>query len=240
MVFLRGFPIVEQNSAVYIIERTARHRQLATMKAFDGFLEKPARDSGSELLASGKLSNEMDVALRKHFDEKSKMSVAMNYFAIACPLMPSFLLGAFMLLDKLDNAYDKSPLNKAREFVRNQRGASQNFYIAAMREKMEMEKKKGGLACSRPLEGLGPTSDSIEKKPKKKEIELLFDGKQSERLNGPVLLSKAQTDVQKIVKKKMALESHLEKVSKEQDFGAACTVSARIQELDKALKQLGC
>ncbi len=210
------------------------------MKAFDGFLEKPARESGLDLLNSRCLSREMDTALRKHFDEKSKMTVAMNYFAMACPLMPTFMLGAFMLLDKLDNAYDKSPLNKAREFVRNQRGASQNFYIAAMHEKMEMEKKKAGLACSRPLEGLGPANDSIQKKKTKKEIEVLFDGKQSERLNGPVLLSKAQTDVQKIVKKKMALESHLEKVSKEQDFGAASTVSARIQQLDKALKQLGC
>lgn len=207
-------------------------------KAFDGFLEKPVNDKGFDFLSSRAMSREIDTVLRKHFDEKQKMSVATNYFALACPIMPTFLLGAFMLLDKLDNMYDKQTI-KAHEFVREQRANSQALYIAAMREKMEIEAKKNGLACSRPLEGLGPIKDSKKTK-KKKESELNFNGKPSERLGGPVLLSKAQTDVHKIVKKKMALEAHLDKVSQEQDFGAVCRVSARIELLEKALKKLGC
>lgn len=211
------------------------------MKALDGFLEKPARDNGFDFLTSRALSRETDTILRKHFDEKSRMSVATNYFAMACPIMPGFLLGVFMFLDKLGGSGEQETV-KAHEFVRNQTQMSQALYVAAMREKMEAESKKTGLACSRPIEGLGPmgTSDKAIKKPKKKESELLFDGKPTERLNGPVLLSKAQTDVHKIVKKKMALESHLEEASKEQDFGAVCRVSARIEALSKALKKLGC
>jgi len=208
-------------------------------KALDGFLEKPVKDSGFDFLTSRALSREIDTALRSHFEQKQRMSVATNYFALACPIMPTFLLGAFMLLDKLDNMYDPQTI-KAHEFVREQQANSQAMYIAAMRQKMEAEKSKGGLACSRPLEGLPPVGADKMKAPKKKSAEILPQGKSSERLSGPVLLSKAQTDAHKIVKKKMALEAHLDKMNKEQDFAGVCKVSSQIELLDKALKKLGC
>jgi hypothetical protein len=211
---------------------------MSKAKALDGFLEKPTRDSGFDLLASRQLSREIDGVLRKHFEDKQRMSVATNYFAIACPIMPTFLLGAFMLLDKLDGMYDKGTI-KAHDFVRQQQQNSQALYIAAMREKMEIENKKQGLACSRPIDGLPQTGTDKGKKPKKKSAEILMGGKPSERLNGPVLLSKEQREVKKIVKTKMAMEAHLEKLNQEQDFAGVCKVSAQI-ELDKALKKLGC
>lgn len=207
------------------------------MKALDAFLEKPVRDSGFDYRTGRQLSREGEDLLRKHFDEKSKMSVASNYFALASPIMPVFLLGAFMLLDKLDNPLDRPDL-RAHEFTRQREGLSQHLYVIAMREKMEAERKKNGLECSRPMEGFGPIGDK--RAPKKKQAELMLDGKPSERLNGPILLSKAQTDVHKIVKKKMALETHLEVVSKEQDFQAASKVSAQLEILNKQLKKLGC
>jgi hypothetical protein len=208
-------------------------------KALDGFLEKPAKDSGFDFLASRALSREVDGVLRNHFEQKQRMSVSMNYFAIACPIMPTFLLGAFMLLDKLDNMYDKTGI-KQNELAREQTAQSQALYIAAMREKAEKEGKKAGLECSRPIEGLPPVGKDKLKAPKKKSSEILQTGKPTERMGGPVLLSKSQTDLSKIVKKKMALEAHLDEMNKEQDFAGVCNVSAQIQLLDKALKQLGC
>lgn len=217
------------------------------MKALDGFLERPIRESGFEnakrdggldFITGRKLSREIDNALRNYFDQKQKMSVATNYFAIACPIMPSFLLGAFMLLDKLDNMYDKHT-GLADEYMRAKTGLSNHLYIQAMRERVEMEKKKQGLSCSRPVDGF--IAPAEKKKDKKKEAELMLNGRPSERVNGPQLLSKTQTDVvHKIVHKKMALEGHLEEMNKEQDFQGACRVSAQLKILDKKLKQLGC
>jgi hypothetical protein len=37
----------------------------------------------------------------------------------------------------------------------------------------------------------------------------------------------------------MALEAHLEKISHQQDYASICSVSAKIQLLDKVLKNLG-
>lgn len=212
---------------------------MSKARALDGFLEKPIRDNGFDFLASRQLSREIDTVLRKHFEEKQQMSVATNYFALACPIMPTFLLGAFMLLDKLDGMYDKQTI-KTHDFVRQQQANSQALYIAAMREKMELENKKNGLASSRPIDGLPQAGTDKAKKPKKKSVEILLGGKPSERLNGPVLLSKEQREAKKIVKTKMALEAHLEKMNREQDFAGVCKVSAQIDLLDKALKKLGC
>ena len=217
-------------------------------KAFDGFLEKPIRvgdqnragDKGFDFMTSRALSRDADTALRGHFEQKQRLQVSMNYFALACPIMPSFLLGAFMLLDKLDSMYDKDKVS-SHEFVREQTAASQAMYIAAMRERELMDKKQnGGLACSLPLEGVPGVGKDKLKAPKKKSLEILAEGKQTERINGPRLLSKEQTDPSRIVKKKMALEAHLDKMNQEQDFAGVCRVSSQIELLDKALKKLGC
>lgn len=209
-------------------------------KALDGFLEKPAKDIGFDYLASRSLSREIDDVLRNHFEQKQRMSVTMNYFAIACPIMPTFLLGAFVLLDKLDNIYDKDAI-KADQFVRERTAQSQALYLAAMKQKMEAEKTKNGLACSRPIDGLPPVGKDKLNTTKKKSVEILTETRPTERMGGPVLLTKAQQqETSKLVKKKMALESHLEQMNQEQDFAGVCRVSSQIALLDKQLKQLGC
>lgn len=217
-------------------------------KAFDGFLEKPIRvgdqnragDKGFDFMTSRALSRDVDNVLRNHFEQKQRMQVSMNYFAIACPIMPGFLLGAFMLLDKLGGMYDKDKV-QAHEFVREQTAASQAMYIAALREKEAIERKQnGGLAATLPLEGMPAVGKDKLKTPKKKSNEILAEGKQTERINGPRLLSKEQTDPSRIVKKKAALEAHLEILNQEQDFAGTCRVASQIELLDKALKKLGC
>src|SRR5947209_4667748 len=146
--------------------------------------------------------------------------------------MPIGLLGAFMILDKLSTMDEDDQLREAQAHELHAREGQtvQDVYMAALRQKLESEKKASSLSCSRPVDGLLPGNDQRKCK-KGKDGAVMLDGKRSERLNGPVLLSKAQQDVGKIVKQKMALESHLEKISREQDFSTLCRVSAQIDLL---------
>jgi hypothetical protein len=210
------------------------------MKAFDGFLDKQSRDSGFDLLSNRSLSREVDGTLRTQFQEKGRLTVASNYFALACPILPIGLLGAFMMLDQLSRMNEnKEPhLTAADEVAQQNLEASQQIYLLAMKQKQEREGKgKTPLSCSRPVE-LMPTKAG-DKGKKRKDVELQPEGKRSEQVNGPSLLSKAQTDVGKVVKQKMALESHLEKISGEQDYAMHCRLSAQLDLLDKALKKMG-
>lgn len=210
------------------------------MKAFDANLDRSSRDNGFDLLASRSMSREIDSTMRAQFSERQKLTVGANYFAMACPIMPLGLFSVFMMLDKLGAPVDKEQLKRDELVSKHQElTQTQALYLAAMKQKKEIEQKKGGLACSRPVEGLLPLGDKRAAR-KKKDSDVLFDGKPTERLNGPVLLSKSQTDVSKLVKTKMALQSHLEEASKEQDYGLVCRVSSRIELLEKALKKLGC
>jgi hypothetical protein len=213
------------------------------MKAFDAYLDKQSRDGGFDLMSTRldnttnrSLSREMEMTFRTQFAERQKMTVASNYFALACPILPVGLLGIFMLLDRLDRMNEPQPhMTEADEVARNKLEASQQIYLLAMKQKQERETKKTPLSCSRPLDLLGKPGD----KSKRKDIELQPDAKRSERISGPSLLSKAQNDVGKVVKAKMALEAHLDKMSGEQDYAMHCRVSAQLDLLDKALKRLG-
>lgn len=214
------------------------------MKAFDSIFDKGntgGGDSGFDLLTSRSLSREVDGSLRLQPTERDKSTVATNYFALACPIMPIGLLGVFMFLGKLGSMYEDDPSKLSAEETQRQRGdLTQALYVAAMRKKMETDKKlgDGSLQCSRPVDALMPLGDRTSIK-KKKENALMLEGKQSERMGGPRLLTRAQSDVGKLVKAKMQLETHLDRISEEQDYSAVCRVSARLELLDKALKKLG-
>lgn len=221
------------------------------MKAFDGFLDKGSRDGGFDLLAVRPLSREVDTSMRFQIGERQRVTVASNYFAMACPIMPLGLLGAFMLLEKLGGMYEPDPDRLEALQTQRERGELTNaLYIAAMKKKLETDKKLdglldgSGLQCSRPVDailGLGDKRPGA--KPPKKEVSLMLEGKRSEQINGPRLLNRAQRqpEVGKLVKAKMLLQSHLEEMAEEQsDYGAICRVSARLELLDKALKKLGC
>jgi hypothetical protein len=209
------------------------------MKAFDAFLDRQSRDLGMDRLSSRLLSREVDSTLRMQPGEKQRLTGASNYFALACPIMPIGLLGALILLDGLDSLQDEQQphMTKADEIAqRNQENTTQAVYLMAMKQKQERENKKTPLACSRPLDFATKPNDKTQKG---KNVEVRPAGKRSERISGPNLLSKTHNDVDKLVKQKMALESHLEKLSQEQDYAMHCRVSAQLDLLDKALKKLG-
>ncbi len=229
---------------------TLLERHVCLMKAWESFLDKGGKDNGLDLLSGRSLSREVNISSRVELpgQERQKLTVAGNYFALACPIMPIGLLGIFLLLGKLDSAYGEKPEKLTAEETQRERGElTQALYLAAMKKKLESERKLDadkllGLR-SRPIDSLFPLG---EKKPpkKKQENSLMLQGKRSDRISGPSLLNRAngraQSDLGKLVKAKMQLQSHLEQMSKEQDFGAVCRVSARIELLEKALKKLGC
>ena len=207
------------------------------MKAFEAYLERSAHDGGFDLLASRSLSREVNTAIPSQFAERQRLTVAANYFALACPILPVGLLGVFMLLGKLDCSSEEGDPKAvtAQDIARERTEHAQQMYLMAMKQKQEMEKRKTPLACSRPVEVLGRT----DKTKKRKDAEWQLEGKHSQRINGPNLLSRTQNDASKLVKQKMALEEHLEKLSGEQDYHSYCRVSAQIELLDKALRKLG-
>jgi hypothetical protein len=217
-------------------------------KAFDSFLDKSSRDSGIDLLTGHSLSREVDITLRleqsQRIHERQRVTVATNYFAMACPIMPIGVFAIFALLGKFGSTFDQDPesMKLRTEDAQRQRGElTQALYLAAMKKRMEAERKLDtGMQCSRPVDALLPLGEKPIKKGK--EVSLMLEGKRSERINGPKLLStpRAQAEVGKLVKAKMQLESHLDRLSQEQDFGAVCRVSARLELLEKALKRLGC
>jgi hypothetical protein len=222
------------------------------VKAFDSILDKGSRDSGFDFLTSRSLSRDVDTSLRfeqfqKQVQDKQRVAVAGNFFAMACPIMPMGLMALFSFLGKFGNEFeDPKAMKLEAEEAQRQRGElTQALYLAAMRKKMETDRKldvnRDGLQCSRPVDALLPLGEKRSGK-KKKEVSVMFEGKRSEQINGPKLLTspRAQADVGKLVKAKMQLESHLDRMSQEQDYGAVCRVSARLELLDKALKRLGC
>ena len=219
-------------------------------KAVESFLDKGSQDSGFDFLTGRSLSRDHEVLRMEHLQrvhDRERVSVASNYFALACPIMPIGVLALFSFLGKFGAVFDKDPDAEKLESeqAQRQRGElTQALYLAAMRKRMEAQGRLDtGLQCSKPVDSflttLGPAERAARKK--RKEISLMLDGKPSEQINGPKLLSsRAQNEVSKLVKTKMQLESHLERMSQEQDFGAVCRVSARIELLEKALKRLGC
>lgn len=217
-------------------------RESDWMKAFDAYIDKQSRDGGFDLFANRTLSRDVENTIRSQFNERQRMSVASNYFAICCPIMPLGLLGVFFLFDKFQPKTAEEVIAtqvKAHQLARQQDNLAQSLYIAAMKQKRESEEKKAGLQCSRPIDGLMPFDENKEKR-KKPENAWMQSGKQTDRIAGPQLLSRPQQDVAPIVKKKLALESHLAEINKEQDYHATCRVSARIELLEKALKKMGC
>jgi hypothetical protein len=209
------------------------------MKAFDSRLDSSLRDKGFDAQVSRNLSRDVDQTLRTQFGERQKLTVASNYFALACPIMPVGLLGAFMILDKLGGLSDEPGKTRAHELVKERGEAAQELYLAAIKQKQDaVEKSK--LSISRQVETLTPITDKRNgSKPKRKDVALMLDGKRSERITGPVLLKREQQDIGKLVKEKMALQAHLEKLSELQDYHSVCRVSAQLDLLEKALKKLG-
>jgi hypothetical protein len=231
----------------YIVVRRNQLVGNLLMKSYDSFPDRQSRDNGFDMQASRSLSRDVDTPFRIgriNSNERQSLSVATNYFALACPIMPIGLLGAFLFLEKMGALYDGPKELEAEQTTRERGELSQALYIAAMKQKIEAERKKNldaadDLLCSRPVEGLMPMGVGKHKR-KTKEAALLLSGKSSERVNGPVMLSKPQQDIGKIVKQKLQLQSHLEKLCQEQDFGAVCRVSSKLDLLTKALKKLGC
>ncbi len=216
------------------------------MKALDGFLDRRASDGGFEMLTSRALSRESNyqLDLRYRFSDRGKpgMTVASNYFALACPIMPIGLLGAFLFLDKLDSLYESSRLTHEDVDSRRRADLTQAMYVAAMREKLEIEKKKKGLAEAAPLQADAPKA-GVEGKMvrKRKEPQTISTGKASDGFNGALFFGRGnQKEVGKAVRQKMLLEEHLDKMNQQQDYGAVCRLSSRIELLDKALKRMGC
>jgi hypothetical protein len=229
------------------------------MKAFDAFLDgrsfdkgldakfdannKKGLDKSLDSKTSRLLSRDFNTSINgfrpRQLPESQQLTVASNYFALACPIMPVGLLGAFMLLAGLDNMNHRQPhMTKADEVARENQEAAQQIYLLAMKEKKEREAKKpSSLSCSRPVDLIAPKAGDKQRKPK--EVSLQPQGKISERVNGPSLLSKQKNDASKLVKQKMALESHLDKLSQEQDYAMHSRLSSQLDLLDKALKKLG-
>lgn len=216
------------------------------MKALDGFLDRRANDGGFDLLTSRVLSREsnfeLDLRYRITDSRKPGVAVASNYFALACPILPIGLLAAFMFLDKLDSLYEGNRF--AHEDLESRRRAdlTRAMYVSAMREKLEIEKKKKGLGDPPPLQSEPPKAGAeVKAARKRKEQQTMVSSKSDEGFKGQMFFGRGnQGEVGRAVKQKMRLEEHLEKVNKEQDYSAVCRLSSRIELLDKALKRMGC
>jgi hypothetical protein len=212
------------------------------MKALDGYLDRRVRDGGFDYQTSMALSKDLNVTDYQQFKVqqagRERMTVAQNYFALACPIMPIGFLGAFMFLEKLGGLYQPEP-EQEKIVAQRQEELTRALYVTAMREKLEADKKKKGYMNSMPDEIIMRAGEK--KQPKKnKDTAMMLSGRTSDRISGPPVLSKEQRDVGKVVKKKMAMQSMLEQHSKNQDYSAVCRVSSKIELLDKALKRMGC
>jgi hypothetical protein len=208
------------------------------MKAFDAFLDRGARDSGFDLTTSRSLSREVTNAYRLQVADHQRMSVATNYFALACPIMPIGVLGLFMLLGKLDEMWSQHMFLKPGKGELYDRLAEQSREAYLLRAKQQLEanpQPKIEFQCSRSTENI----KGSDKPKKRKETDFKHDEKPAQRFDRPNLLSKSQNDASKLIKQKMALEEHLEKISGEQNYHLYCRVSAQLELLDKALKKLG-
>jgi hypothetical protein len=216
------------------------------MQALDWNIERRIRDS-LDLSHNYFFSRELTMGDLRYFRQKDSqgVSVASNYFAMACPIMPLAFLGAFFMLGKMDDSYQGPYERQLAEYHRAEQ--TQALYMASLKQKLESE----GRSCSgqilegklRALEGkLAGARDLPEKAPEKKRKEnaLMMEGKGSQRLSGPMLLSKSQTEVGKLIRAKSALEGQADKLNHSQDYHSVARVSSRIEMIDKALKRLGC
>lgn len=165
------------------------------------------------------------------------MSVATNYFALACPIMPLGVLGLFMLLGKLDGMWTRDHMLMGKEASLDRLSEqAREAYLLKAKQEADAKKDKTPLSCSRPIEITKPQGD---KGKRRMQAEIKPDAQPMQRFDRPNLLSKRENDASKLIKQKMALQDHLEKLNGEQSYHLYCRVSAQIELLDKALKKLG-
>ena len=216
------------------------------MRAYEAHLDSRSRDLAHDFLTKhhicqNSLSYGDYIKYREQLqvrDGRERLSVAQNYFALACPIAPLGILGAFFFLSKLGGSYDRPELEK--EILTRQRQDLANaLYVTAMRERVEKEKKKGGLIASMPEEIVFKSGK--ENKAKKNHAPAFMpEGKSNMRVASPSVLSREQQDVGKVIQKKMQMQSDLTQLVKSQDYSGVCRVSSKIELLDKALKKMGC
>lgn len=175
--------------------------------------------------------------------ERQSLTTMSGCFALACPILPLGLLGAFFLLGKLDG-FDKGPggLEKGKTGLRAQMARMAAAEALARKRKLDAEKKGEGASTD-----IFPTSTSLtalismaERRPSSWQSEKTLIPRQARMApeNGFFVTKDKMTKAKEIKKQKMLLESLMENEKSKQNFSAVSEISARLESLEKLVRGL--
>ncbi|MBY0359943.1 MAG: hypothetical protein K2W82_18205 [Candidatus Obscuribacterales bacterium] len=173
--------------------------------------------------------------------QRQSMLVSSSMFAMACPIMPLGFLSIFMALGRLEG------LDNGPEALEQKGGlAAQMARVAAAEALLRRRKKDGGESdddsgylryAARQME-LRPFRTALST-PRFSDQRVL-PKRRPEAFDEKFFVTREKAlKTSKLRRKKIYLESLIEKEKEQQDFSEASSISAKIETLDKLLKRLG-
>ncbi len=226
--------------------------------AFDSNLETQDRDKVPEHQVSHAISREVSMGMaslgatstitreeqEKTYDlrvRNERTAMAGNYFALASPIMPLGILGAFFLLGKFVGQYDQDQDRAQQELFARQREMAQSLYLTASR-KAELDKiRTRGIDLGDKIQIIPGASRPLKLKRKRKPLLSLMRRPIGGAPGDKLLLSRrGQAQISELVKQKTMLQSAMDQVGRKNGYHAHSQLSARLDLLDKALKRAGC
>lgn len=174
--------------------------------------------------------------------ERQNLTTMSGCFALACPVLPLGLLGAFFLLGKLDG-FDKGPagLEKGKTGLRAQMARMAAAEALERKRKLDAEKGEGGSLDGFPARtSLTALMNIADRRPVSWQSEKTLIPRQARMApeNGFFVTKDKLAKAKEIKKHKLLLESLMENEKAKQNFSAVTEINARLESLEKLVMRL--